>query len=115
MKLKGKDEDVVGIWNLSEDEEKPHYLKCVSGRGRILALNFGPFANGPLILSNSRCEILMWQTPFVSHGTCLGLENEDVTDAAFAVSGLTSEPNWALWSKIDGDSCPRRVDFTSTF
>ena len=70
--------------------------------GKIYALNFGPFANGPLVASTSFGNIRMWQTPFKGEGRSLFLEGElDDTDykktkinvGGRGRHGLANEPN----------------------
>jgi hypothetical protein len=114
MKLKDSKDDVIGIWNLSSDHNAV-YTKRVRCGGKILALNFGPFANGPLVASTSQGEIRMWRAPFKGDGLSLYLEDEldgddDDIEVGGVVSGLANEPNLSLWSKNDGVFRPRRVD-----
>ena len=86
--------------------------------GKIYALNFGPFANGPLVASTSFGNIRMWQTPFKGEGRSLFLEGElddddykkTKSNVGGHVMGLANEPNLELWSKNEIDSHPRRVN-----
>ena len=120
MKLrdKGSEREVIGIWNLSSDH-KVEYIRRLETQhsGKIYALNFGPFANGPLVASTSFGNIRMWQAPFKGEGRSLFLEGEldNDTDPKKSnvcghVMGLANEPNLELWSKNEIDSHPRRVN-----
>lgn len=98
--------DGVVAWQLGGDtktDDRVRVKAIARATGRILALTFGPYGNGPLVASTRRGTIEIWSSPFEGRP-------KKMYDDENCVRSFVTEPNIQLWGLRDSHQGPSPVE-----